>query len=261
MGIFDGWLICTDIDGTLTGDDGKVSRENLDAISYFKSEGGLFTVSTGRPAHYIADRFGFSVNAPVIAVNGTVIYDLEEEKLLADFPMDVEDSFEVIDFLLKEYPGEIREFILWGLDAGINVRGAGCTFESIKAEFSGKPGYKEVFPFFDSGKAYEAMLRLRESFGERFGVVRSWPEGLEIFDSRAGKGRCVKLLKERFCEGIHTTVAIGDFENDETMLRDADIGYAVANALDSVKAAADRLTVSYSESAIAAVVDELKKKR
>ena len=38
MGKFDGILIATDLDGTLVSE-GKVSRENADAIRYFQSEG------------------------------------------------------------------------------------------------------------------------------------------------------------------------------------------------------------------------------
>ena len=48
MGKFDGILICTDLDGTLINSSEKVSKENLDAIEYFKANGGLFTFVTGR---------------------------------------------------------------------------------------------------------------------------------------------------------------------------------------------------------------------
>ena len=48
MAKFDGILICTDLDGTLLKKDKTVSRENLDAIEYFKANGGYFTYVTGR---------------------------------------------------------------------------------------------------------------------------------------------------------------------------------------------------------------------
>ena len=51
-GKFFGYLICTACDGTLTYDIGKVSEKNVRAIKYFQSEGGLFTLATGRfPNH------------------------------------------------------------------------------------------------------------------------------------------------------------------------------------------------------------------
>ena len=40
MGIFDGILICTDLDGTLYRNDKSISEENKEAIEFFKREGG-----------------------------------------------------------------------------------------------------------------------------------------------------------------------------------------------------------------------------
>ena len=37
---FEGVLICTDLDGTLLKNDKSISRENSEAIEYFKAEGG-----------------------------------------------------------------------------------------------------------------------------------------------------------------------------------------------------------------------------
>ena len=58
MGIFDGILICTDLDGTLLANDKSISDENLRAIEYFKENGGYFTFVTGRTPFYTADGWG-----------------------------------------------------------------------------------------------------------------------------------------------------------------------------------------------------------
>ena len=49
MGKFDGILIATDWDGTFFSG-GQLFEKNLEAIKRFQSEGGSFTVCTGR--HY-----------------------------------------------------------------------------------------------------------------------------------------------------------------------------------------------------------------
>ena len=54
-------------------------------------------------------------------------------------------------------------------------------------------------------------------------------------------------------------LAVVESNHDIDMLRAADIGYAVGDALDCVKAAADRVTVSCAEHAIAAIVEELRR--
>ena len=55
MGKFDNILICTDLDGTLFRNDKSISQRNVDAIEYFKSEGGYFTFITGRMPYYVDD--------------------------------------------------------------------------------------------------------------------------------------------------------------------------------------------------------------
>ena len=45
---FDDFLITADFDHTLTGPDGTIPERNLEAIRYFTSNGGAFTVNTGR---------------------------------------------------------------------------------------------------------------------------------------------------------------------------------------------------------------------
>ena len=81
MGKFDGYLLLSDIDGTLTDSKGKLPQNNADAIHYFQSEGGLFTVASGRFPDFI-DGFSSSVkpNTHIIGINGTVIYDWQNKK-------------------------------------------------------------------------------------------------------------------------------------------------------------------------------------
>ena len=71
---YNGFLILTDIDGTLTPRAGEVARENTDAIEYFKKNGGLFTFATGRMPEYLS-RFPFRANAPIVTTNGTLMCD------------------------------------------------------------------------------------------------------------------------------------------------------------------------------------------
>ena len=51
------------------------------------------------------------------------------------------------------------------------------------------------------------------------------------------------------------TIAIGDYNNDVSMIRAAGVGVAVANAVDEAKAVADIVTVSNEESAVAKIIE------
>ena len=44
MSKFDGYLILSDMDGTLLGDDRQISQENREAVAYFTQNGGRFAL-------------------------------------------------------------------------------------------------------------------------------------------------------------------------------------------------------------------------
>ena len=103
------------------------------------------------------------------------------------------------------------------------------------------------------------MLRdaLSKRFGDLFEVSRSCPTYVEVSCIEACKGTAARRLKDML--GAKLLVTAGDYENDISMLRAADIGYAVGNASPEVKAAADRVTVDVSDHAIAAIIHDLDK--
>ena len=80
---FEKMLFCTDLDGTLYSDDKTVSKQNLEAIEYFKSEGGLFTFITGRVPQTTGEMCEtIKPNAPYGCNNGGGIYDHIQDKYL-----------------------------------------------------------------------------------------------------------------------------------------------------------------------------------
>ena len=98
MGKFDGYLICSDCDGTLTNSQGKLSDENAEAIRYFQQEGGLFTVSTGRfPKHVLNFKEKFWPNTYQVVGNGTTIYDIDHDRALHQVALD--PPREVLEFI------------------------------------------------------------------------------------------------------------------------------------------------------------------
>ena len=258
MSKFDGFVICSDFDNTLRRSDQSISEENSRAIKYFQDNGGLFTMATGRHSDMIAEFSDFFVpNTYVIIMNGTMIYDIESKKVIFSCPMD-DNALEILHYIVKKYPllSEIRihssdDIVTWkqGIDADEIIN-------TVKNELK-MPLYKEICVG-DSNYISELKGDLEKFFGGKFSFDKSWPEGLEIHSTYSGKGVCVKKLKELLGEN-YTTIGVGDFENDISLIRDADIGVAVANATDSVKSVADIITVSNDEHAIAKIIYDIEK--
>lgn len=250
---FKGYLICTDIDGTLVNSDGELTENNLKAIRAFQQGGGLFTVSTGRTSDYVR-RFPFVPNAPVISVNGTVIFDLPSGKAIREFPL-VCYYHDVIEYISRHYSGVIKNYEAYTYGDSECIDGSPVS--AIIEMFKEVKIYKFLFRFFTPEDAITMNRDLDDKFGKRFSFDRSWPLGVEMHIAGSGKGNCVRLLKEELCEGIHTAVAIGDYENDISMIKVADIGFATGNAPESVKKYADKIAPSNDEDAISYVINSL----
>ena len=73
---FSGMTIVSDMDGTLLTEEKTISQKNLDAIRYFRENGGSFTIASGRVYQSVASYYHeLCPNLPVISHNGGVITD------------------------------------------------------------------------------------------------------------------------------------------------------------------------------------------
>ena len=256
MGKYDGYLLCTDFDGTFALPGAKLSEENLAAIRRFQAEGGLFTIASGRQPQFLRELVGpFEANAPIIAMNGTMICDEHSFAVIKDYPVG-EEILPVLDeiadldlcdnLILWNAEGERKR---WRPELGIKP---GAYYAAHP-----RPWYKAVMVCPDEAATLALRTWFNERWGNRFTGSRSWPTGFEIQGKEGGKGAALQWIRRYLGERVRITVGVGDFENDISLIRDADIGYAVANAIPEAKAAAHRVTVAHTEHAIAVIIEEL----
>lgn len=257
-------LFCTDLDGTLYSSDKTVSKQNLDAIEYFKSEGGLFTFITGRtPATSKSIYDIVKPNAPYGCNNGGGIYDGESNKYLFNttLPADVIELVREVDKRLPgiafEHDTEDGAYFNKYNSAMVRYREITgspdilCHYEEVK-----KPVTKIVFTDDDE----EQILLLSELLNNHpkaddFNFIRSEKHLYEILPKGVSKGAALLKMAELFNIKTENTIAVGDYNNDISMVRAAGIGFAVANAVKEVKDVADYITVSNNEHAIAAIIE------
>ena len=257
MGIFDGYLMCVDFDGTVAHG-GKIVPENVEAIRYFMEQGGRFTICTGRqPTFMMKNDLAVRPNAPLLAMNGTIIHDMDEDRQLKCWTSG-RDLWEHCEQLFERYPEEIESIRYY-------------TPECEPILERGKNTPADMHPYFDQ-PLYKVIVIVHSAFSDRmlseitaqsgahYHVSRSWIRGIELQSPDSGKGVAVNTLRE-LLGNIHTVVCAGDYENDISMLRVADISYAVGNAVPAVKEAAMRETVNCTEGAIAKIIEELTTKR
>ncbi len=266
MGKFDGILICTDLDGTLYNNEKTISKENKQAIEYFKREGGYFTFITGRMPSYSADAFrAVNPNTPYGCINGGGLYDGYAATYVWTHELS-KSIFDLIEFAEQHLP-----------TIGIQV----CTFDKTyfsndndaTARFRARTGephlirpYREVTEpigkiIFASEIEDEltalAGLLTHHSLADSFDFVRSERTLFEVLPKGVNKGLALSKLADFLKVDMKKTVAIGDYDNDIAMIQAAGLGIAVANARPEVLAAADHVTVSNEEHAIAKVIESL----
>ena len=70
---------------------------------------------------------------------------------------------------------------------------------------------------------------------------------LEVYSSDAGKGKTLAAFAEKLGVDIADVIAVGDSNNDFTMIEKAGLSLAVANACDALKELADQTICDNSE--------------
>ena len=71
-----------DIDGTLV-ENGYINPKNVEKIEYFMSEGGIFSIATGRSVTAISVVTDTLKRiSPSVVANGCMIYDYQNQKIL-----------------------------------------------------------------------------------------------------------------------------------------------------------------------------------
>ena len=255
MGKFDGILIATDWDGTFFSG-GQLFEKNLEAIKRFQSEGGLFTVCTGRHYSFVKG-FKDSVfpNTYLISNGGCCIVDPTTEEPIYRGFCD-EYLFTLLSAVLTDEAVITNVSVFSDLQTDPFVYSFSEYFDNIEF-LSGLNIYKVMIKY----KTEDAALRGMESAKQKglgeYIAARSWTIGLEFLKKKNAKGAALRRVGERI--GARLIVGVGDYENDIDMIEDADIGYAVENACDALKAVADRITVNVRDSAIAAVIEDIER--
>ncbi len=250
MGKFDGILLCTDFDSTLYVN-GAISEENFEAIEYFKANGGLFTIVSGRPEWMLADMVGkVRPNTYVCGVNGAIIINLDgTDKIYESF---VEDGLKAYHSEICDIP-EVKRFNYFTPTGMVKIPRKEFS-EALIAEHMKKDIYKLTYAVAPEDSD-AVVARISEIIDDRYMVTRSSIRGIELQNARDCKGAAARRLAR--IVGADTLVCVGDYENDISMIESADIGYAVGNACDSLKAVADRITVDADRHALAQIIHDL----
>lgn len=263
-------LIVSDFDGTLINDEQQILPSVKNAIESYVAAGGIFAVCTGRMLCCILPRVReLGLKGLVVACQGTVIADIESGELLKYGGMEYKDVAGICrnikelghpvnvysgDDLYTDIPKDNEYLQMYERIVGIDSQ----YVEENIADFVIKKKLfcQKVAILVAPAQREELYAELKRRLGNKFDVTCSASVLVEIAPITDNKGEAVKFLADKFGIPINKTVAAGDNLNDLTMIKVAGVGVAVGNATESLKAAADFVSVSNNDGAIAQIIEK-----
>lgn len=276
MGIFDGCLLVSDVDGTLIGT-GFLPRQNIDGINRFIEGGGRFTLATGRCCDAVRELIEeIPINAPALITNGVVVYDFENERVVRSVGIDKSIKNEILNLLdnLSEKIGvelhsrdKVIDLIItnevylhnkyenlhpvdWDKEQIKNAEWSKLffTFEDI----SEREKLKEML--IDCGVAEEQIMFTNAYLDDG---IHNY---LEVMPLGENKGTGVHALAKELGIENDMVFGIGDYYNDIPLLTAVGCASVVSGAPEEITALADFVSCPVAEGAVGKFIDYIEER-
>lgn len=221
-------LFLCDFDGTLVRADGSISQKNAEAIARYREAGGTFIVCTGRVLSAILPRLDEAgiKEGLVAALQGSVIADIATGKVFkyAHFP--AEEGLAIVNELVSRslhvHVYEKDEFYCNKDDEALALYEKICKVKAIVAPDLTKTVREKNVKIVKilvmcrpNDGLYEELLRL---YGEKYFVTRSAPFLVELLPKGENKGAAAEFLSSYYHVPLERMAAIGDENNDLSMI-------------------------------------------
>lgn len=269
-------MIAMDMDGTLLTTDKVVSERNKEVLKKAADIGIKLVVCTGRiftSAWVYADLIG--TEAPIIASNGAYIREKDRDEVIYMKTLPKEDIYKVVK-IVKDYG--FSPF-LFSSDT-IFAEKVIFTAQMYDKQNESLPENRKVnivvtddiektidenhqiilkIVIMSEMNEIEKLNKLRNEIANKIDVsiVASAANNFEIMSKGISKGNAVKILGDIYGISPEETICIGDNENDISMIEYADIGVAMENATDGLKAAADYITDTNDNDGVAKAIEKI----
>ena len=256
-------MITIDLDGTLFDDKKNVSKENYEAIQMAKEKGCYVVIAKGRPydgVKELLEQLNLNTeNDYVITYNGGKILNSKTKEII--FSSTIDGIF-------------VKELYEESLKQNVDIHAFKANEELITPKHNPYTDVEaninhindNLFDFkniLDSDLFIKAMLvskdeditritpLYKEKYDGRYQVLRSAKIFLEFLNKDTNKGKALEYLANYLNIKLSETMAIGDADNDISMIKTSGVGVAMANSFKEVLDVADFVTKSNLESGVA----------
>lgn len=262
-------MICTDLDGTLLRSDKTVSRYSLEVLKKASEKGILIVPVTGRHLGGIPEEILEQGVRYVIFSNGAGLYDLTAGKMLKEecIPENIMDEliplFPELDVMSDLFTAENAYTdsrcldVLNDVDASdavkAYIRSSRVLTDSITEFYTERrPNVEKITVNFrkinGEFKSRDRLLSILKKYDEELVYVTGGANNIEITSKKATKGNCITALSKVTGIPLSETAALGDTENDLSILETVGISTAMSNADENVKKLCRFITDSDNDS-------------
>lgn len=261
-------LIACDLDGTLLDSNHEITEDNRRIIEELKKKDIPFVIATGRiypsAAEFSKD---LDLKTPIIACNGAVVKDPIEDKILYHYPVPTESMLEMIR-ICKKYDIYFHLYSIDTVYAERNERLIAKYNEwkkkDPKRSLVKTAVVENIEPIIQENIIYKLGIYMDEKGAEEAhdemikisGITSCFSLStlVDVFNEEASKGVAVSALTDMYGFDKDHVMALGDNENDISMLESAGLGIAMKDAREKVKSAANEVTESNDNSGVAIAI-------
>lgn len=255
-------MIATDMDGTLLTNSGEIANKTIEYINQAKKKGVIHVIASGRsPAGLDVYKKILGCDTPIIAYNGA--YAKAKGKVIFERELSKKDAKHVLE-LGKKYDATM---CIWSNNQlYVNKKNekaqkyAQLTFtDGIYVTDYSKlldMGITKILWYEDIEKIAKIKSEITPGEFESATYLTSTPVFLEFFNAQSSKGRALIELGKMYNIEPSEIIAVGDAENDLSMIISAGLGVAMENADEAVKEAADYTTLSNENCGVAHIIEK-----
>lgn len=261
---FDGVLLTCDMDGTLLDNDRQISEANIQALRYFTEQGGLFSLATGRAYAAVIDYVDLlPINAPYSLLNGSLILDAQSKVLhCAGMP---EQTPVLIEQVLSTFPHVGCEVFLpdqifvcrMSAETEHHMRVLHLKYTCISPKELPNPADWCQINFTGPASDVAAVRTFLAPFADIFNAVCTMPTFCEVTRQGIGKGSAMMQIAADCMVLPNQIYAVGDSDNDLSMLQNAAIAFVPENATPDIVQHATIQVRDNDHDAVAHVIEYL----
>lgn len=275
-------LVASDVDGTIINEAGVVSEKTIQAVKALKNKGIHFVIATGRSfegAKSIIDQIGLEKDDyGIICLNGLRTYYADKDEFTQKETMTFEDCkqfeaigkkyylgilycfddhayFQMDEKTYKDYTISLDERKMRYFRSDMESNSI-QSLDEIKHRFEANDPILKIV-YIQSDDFMDLIInRVKKEFPHDYKCLQVGRGWTEIMPTSVNKGEALKQYAQ--ARGISTDeiMAFGDAENDIDMLQTVKYSFAVANAMDTVKAVASDVTKSNTEDGVAVAIEK-----